>query len=465
MSTYDYDLFVIGAGSGGVRASRIAASFGARVAVAEHHRAGGTCVIRGCVPKKLLVYASHFREDFEDAHGYGWTVAEPSFSWRALIDKKNVEIARLERVYEGLLEKAGAKFLRGTARVVGPNAVELDGERITARYILVATGGWPYKPNVSGVEHCITSNEVFELPEQPRRVLVVGGGYIAVEFAGIFRGLGSEVTLSYRGDRILRGFDEDVRAHVQEEMAKKGVRFLLRSVVAGVQRDVRGALVARFVEGHAPIEVDAVLSATGRLPSTRGLGLEEAGVALGENGEVVVDRFSASSVSSIYAVGDVTDRIALTPVAIKEGHAVALTLFGNQPTPVDHMDVPSAVFCQPPVGTVGFTEAEATERFHELEIYKSTFRPLKHTLSGRDERTMMKLIVDRASQRVVGAHIVGMDAPEIVQGIGIAVKAGLTKAQFDTTVGIHPTAAEELVTMRDKMIVAGRGRVATKASV
>ncbi|MGE5794498.1 MAG: FAD-dependent oxidoreductase, partial [Bacteroidota bacterium] len=273
MSTYDYDLFVIGAGSGGVRASRIAASFGARVAVAEHHRAGGTCVIRGCVPKKLLVYASHFCEDFEDAHGYGWTVAEPSFSWRALIDNKNVEIARLERVYEGLLEKAGAKFLRGTARVVGPNAVELDGERITARYILVATGGWPYKPNVSGVEHCITSNEVFELPEQPRRMLVVGGGYIAVEFAGIFRGLGSEVTLSYRGDRILRGFDEDVRAHVQEEMAKKGVRFLLRSVVAGVQRDVRGALVARFVEGHAPIEVDAVLSATGRLPSTRGLGL------------------------------------------------------------------------------------------------------------------------------------------------------------------------------------------------
>jgi glutathione reductase (NADPH) len=461
VSTYDYDLFVIGAGSGGTRASRIAASLGARVAVAEHHRAGGTCVIRGCVPKKLLVYASHFREDFEDARGYGWTVGEPSFSWAALIANKNVEIARLERVYEGLLENAGAKLLRGTARVVGPNAVELDGKRI----ILVATGGWPFKANVPGAEHCITSNEIFELPAQPRRVLVVGGGYIAVEFAGILRGLGSEVTLSYRGDRILRGFDEDVRLHVQEEMAKKGVRFQLRSVVAGVERDVRGALVARFVEGHPPIEVDAVMAATGRMPNTRDLGLRDIGVALGERGEVIVDRFSASSVPSIYAVGDVTDRIALTPVAIKEGHAVALTLFGNQPTPVDHADVPSAVFSQPPVGTVGFTEAEAIARFHELEIYKSTFRPLKHTLSGRDERTMMKLIVDRPSQRVVGVHVVGADAPEIVQGAGIAVKAGLTKAQFDATVGIHPTAAEELVTMREKTIVPGRGRIAAKSSV
>jgi glutathione reductase (NADPH) len=465
VSAYDYDLFVIGAGSGGTRASRIAASLGARVAVAEHHRAGGTCVIRGCVPKKLLVYASHFHEDFEDARGYGWTVGEPSFSWPALIANKDVEIARLERVYEGLLEKAGATLLRGTARVVGPNAVELDGKRITSRYILVATGGWPFKPIVPGVEHCITSNEVFELREQPRRVLVVGGGYIAVEFAGIFRGLGSEVTLSYRGDRILRGFDDDVRTHVQDEMTKKGVRIQLRSVVAGVERDARGALIVRFVDGRTPIEVDAVLSGTGRLPSTRDLGLEEAGVALGENGEVVVDRFCASSVPSIYAVGDVTDRIALTPVAIKEGHAVALTLFGNQPTPVDHVDVPSAVFSQPPVGTVGFTEAEAKARCHELEIYKSTFRPMKHTLSGRDERTMMKLIVDRPSQRVVGVHIVGADAPEIVQGIGIAVKAGLTKAQFDATVGIHPTAAEELVTMRDKTVVAGHGRGVAKPSV
>ena len=464
MSAYDYDLFVIGAGSGGTRASRIAASLGARVAVAEHHRAGGTCVIRGCVPKKLLVYASHFHEDFEDARGYGWTIGESSFSWPALIANKNVEIARLERVYEGLIDKAGAKLLRGTARVVGPNAVELDGKRMTARYILIATGGWPYKPNVPGVEHSITSNEAFELSELPKRILVVGGGYIAVEFAGIFRGLGSEVTLSYRGDRILRGFDEDVRLHVQEEMAKKGVRLLLRSAVSRIERATDGVLTVNFVEGDTPIRADAVMFATGRLPTTRDLGLQEAGVELGENGEIVVDRFSASTVPSIYAVGDVTDRIALTPVAIKEAHAVALTLFGNQPTPVDHMDVPSAVFSQPPVGTVGVTEAEAKERFHELEIYRSTFRPLKHTLSGRDERTMMKLIVDRASQRVIGVHVVGADAPEIVQGVGIAVKAGLTKAQFDATVGIHPTAAEELVTMRDKTIVAGHGRGAAHKS-
>jgi len=465
VSDYDYDFFVIGAGSGGTRASRIAASLGARVAVAEQHRAGGTCVIRGCVPKKLLVYASHFREDFEDAQGYGWTVGESAFSWATLIANKDREIARLEKIYESLIEKPGAKLLRGTACVVGPNAVELDGRRITARYILVATGGWPYKPAIPGIEHAITSNEAFELEDLPKRVLVVGGGYIAVEFAGIFRGLGSAVTLSYRGGRILRGFDEDVRVHVQEEMAKKGVRFALRSVVSAIERGPDGTLTVRFADGLAPIEVDAVMYATGRLPSTSSLGLKEIGVELGENGEVVVDRFSASTVSSIYAVGDVTDRIALTPVAIKEGHAVALTLFGGQPTPVDHSDVPSAVFSQPPVGTVGVTEAEAIERFASLEIYKSTFRPLKHTLSGRDERTMMKLIVEAASQRVVGVHIVGADAPEIVQGIGIAVKSGLTKAQFDATVGIHPTAAEELVTMRDKTVVAGHGRVAAKPSV
>lgn len=465
MAIYDYDLFVIGAGSGGTRASRIAASLGARVAVAEHYRAGGTCVIRGCVPKKLLVYASHFRADFEDAHGYGWTVREAAFSWATLIANKDKEIARLERVYEGLLEKAGAKLFRGTARVVGPNAVELEGQRITARYILVATGGWPFKPAIPGAEHAITSNEAFELADLPKRVLVVGGGYIAVEFAGIFCGLGSAVTLSYRGERILRGFDDDVRIHVQEEMTKKGVRFALRSVVSAIERGAGGALTVRFADGLPPVAVDAVMYATGRWPSTRDLGLREVGVELGERGEVIVDRFSASTVPSIYAVGDVTDRIALTPVAIKEGHAVALTLFGNQPTPVDHMDVPSAVFSQPPVGTVGVTEAEAKERFAALEIYKSTFRPLKHTLSGRDERTMMKLIVDAPSQRVVGVHIVGADAPEIVQGIGIAVKAGLTKAQFDATVGIHPTAAEELVTMRDKTVVAGHGRAVAKPSV
>jgi glutathione reductase (NADPH) len=457
MVGYDYDYFVIGAGSGGVRSARIAASLGARVAVAEHHRAGGTCVIRGCVPKKLLVYASHFHEEFEDARGFGWTVGAATFSWPQLIANKDVEITRLERIYEGLLERAGATLMRGTARVVDPHAVELDGKRITAKYILVATGGWPFKPMIPGAELGITSNEAFELPELPRRVLVVGGGYIAVEFAGIFRGLGSEVTLSYRGAHILRGFDEDVRMHVQQEMEKKGVRFLLSSVPAGIERRPGGALGVRFIEAHAPIEVDAAMFSTGRLPNTADLGLQEIGVELGENGAVIVDRYSATTVPSVYAVGDVTDRIALTPVAIREGHAVAMTLFGDHPTPVDHMDVPSAVFSQPPVGTVGMIEAEAKERFYELEIYKTTFRALKHTLSGRDERTLIKLIVDHESQRVVGVHMVGADAPEIIQGIGIAVKAGLTKAQFDATVGIHPTAAEELVTLREGARVKGRG--------
>jgi glutathione reductase (NADPH) len=465
MADHDFDYFVIGAGSGGVRSARIAASLGARVAVAEQHRAGGTCVIRGCVPKKLLVYASHFREDFDDARAYGWTVGEAQFSWPQLIASKNKEIARLEGIYERLLENAGAKLMRGRARIVGPHAVELDGRRFTAKHILVATGGWPFKPHIPGAELCITSNEAFELAELPRRILVVGGGYIAVEFAGIFRGMGSDVTLSYRGERVLRGFDEDVRSHVQEEMTKKGIRVFVWSEVARVERAPGGALAVRFLEEREPIEVDAVMFATGRLPNTRDLGLQDIGVALGDNGEVVVDRYCASSVPSVYAVGDVTDRIALTPVAIREGHAVALTLFGGQPTPVDHASVPSAVFSQPPVGTVGLTEAEAKDRFHELEVYKASFRALKHTLSGRDERTMMKLIVDRASQRVVGAHMVGADAPEIIQGIGIAVKAGLTKAQFDATVGIHPTAAEEFVTLREKTLVPGHGRAGAKASV
>ncbi len=458
MAAFDYDYFVIGAGSGGVRSARIAAALGARVAIAEQHRAGGTCVIRGCVPKKLLAYAAHFREDFEDARGYGWTAAEPSFSWTTLLANKNREVARLERVYEGLLARAGATLLRGTARVVGPNAVEVDGRRITARYILVAAGGYPRRPAIPGAELGITSNEAFELRKLPRRVVVVGGGYVAVEFAGIFRGLGADVTLAYRGDRILRGFDDDVRTHLQEEIAKKGVRVLVRSVVAAIERQPSGTLSVRFVEDRAPIETDAVMFATGRSPNTRELGLRQVGVELGDGGEVVVDRYSASTVPSIYAVGDVTDRIALTPVAIREGHAVALTLFGNQPTPVDHADVPTAVFSQPPVGAVGLTEAEAKERFRELEVYKTSFRPLRHTLSGRDERTLIKLVVDRASQRVVGAHMVGADAPEIIQGIGIAVKARLTKAQFDATVGIHPTAAEEFVTLREAVRVTGRGR-------
>jgi glutathione reductase (NADPH) len=464
MSQYNYDLFVIGAGSGGVRASRIAAGFGARVAIVEQYRFGGTCVIRGCIPKKLLVYAAHFREDFEDAAGFGWSVGEPEFSWSRLIASKNAEIARLETVYVGLLEKAGVAVLRGTARIVDAHAVEVDGRRITAKYILVATGGHPSLPEVPGIEHAISSNEAFELPALPRRILVVGGGYIGVEFAGIFNGLGSQVTLSYRGAQILRGFDDDVRHHLATELAKHGIRILLHSAVERIERRPDGALVARFALDGATVECDAVMYATRRVPNTRDLGLEEAGADLGENGEVIVDKFSASTAPSVYAVGDVTDRVNLTPVAIREGQAVALTLFGGAPTPIDHRDVPTAVFSQPPVGTVGLTEGEAKEQFAEVEIYQAVFRPLKATLSGRDERTLMKLVVDAASQRVVGAHMVGPDAPEVIQGVGIAVKAGLKKAEFDATVGIHPTAAEEFVTLREKRVVRGHVKARSGAA-
>ena len=404
MSAYDYDLFVIGAGSGGTRASRIAASLGARVAVAEHHRAGGTCVIRGCVPKKLLVYASHFHEDFEDARGYGWTVGESTFSWPALIANKNVEIARLERVYEGLLEKAGATLLRGTARVVGPNAVELDGKRITARYILVATGGWPFKLNMPGVEHCMTSNEVFELPEQPKRILVVGGGYIAVEFAGIFHGLGSEVTLSYRGERILRGFDDDVRGTLAAEMRKKGIDIRVKTIIKQTVKTA-GGLSLTLSDGTT-LEVDCVMYAIGRRPNTAGMGLQEAGVDIGADDAVMVNEYSETSAPNIYAVGDCTNRLNLTPVAIREGHAFADTVFGKKPTAVDHHSVPHAVFSQPPVSVVGLTEAAARLMYGAVDIYRSTFRPLKHTLSGRDERMLMKLVVDARSDVVLGLSLI-----------------------------------------------------------
>jgi glutathione reductase (NADPH) len=449
----DYDLFVIGAGSGGVRASRVAAGFGARVAVVEHDRVGGTCVIRGCVPKKLLFYASHFRDDFEDAAAYGWTLAGVRFSWPELMVRKNAEIARLEGIYAKLLADSGVELLRAHATVLDPHTVLVDGRPATAAHILVATGGWPHLPAIPGVEHCITSNEVFELPELPRRILVVGGGYIALEFAGIFHGMGAEVVISYRGEQILRGFDDDVRNHLAREITAKGVRLMLGSNLSGVQKRADGSLSAAMtVAGvQTVMECDAVLFATGRWPSTRGLGLERAGVQLDSRGAVMVDQYSGSSIPSVFAVGDVTDRIALTPVAIREGQAVAATLFGGgEPVPVDHSSVASAVFSQPPVGVVGFTEAQAVETFGEADIYQADFRPLKHTLTGRDERTFMKLVVDAATQRVVGAHMVGADAPEIIQGIAIAVKAGLTKRQFDATVGIHPTAAEEFVTLKEK---------------
>jgi glutathione reductase (NADPH) len=456
VNEFDYDLFVIGAGSGGVRASRVAASLGAKVAIAEHHRVGGTCVIRGCIPKKLLVYASHFHEDFEDALGYGWELGAASFSWPRLIAAKNIEIARLELIYQGLLERSGVVTLNGTARLVDEHSVEIGGKRVTARYILIATGGWPYMPPIRGIEHAISSNDAFELAELPKRILIVGGGYIALEFAGIFNGLGSAVTVSYRGEQILRGFDDDVRRHVNYEMEKKGIRILLHSDVEDLERRADRTLSARFFARHFDdVVADAVMFATGRVPNTLGLGLEHAGVELDADGAVVVDRYSRSNVPSIFAVGDVTNRIALTPVAIREGQAVALTLFGGDAVAMDHSDVASAVFSQPAVGTVGLTESEAQVLFAEIELYRASFRPLKATLSGREERVFMKLVVDAVSQRVLGAHMVGSDAPEVIQGIAIAIKAGLTKAQFDATVGIHPSVAEEFVTLRDKTVVKG----------
>jgi len=453
MTSFDYDLFVIGAGSGGIRASRISHHLGAKVAIAENYRIGGTCVIRGCIPKKLLSYAAHYAEDLEDARGFGWSIEGATFSWPALIANKNREIARLSAGYTDGFARVGVTVIEGTAKLVDAHTVAIGERRVTAQNVLVATGGGPVKPAIPGIEHAITSNEAFELPALPKRVLIVGGGYVAAEFAGIFNGLGSDVTISYRGEEILRGFDDDVRRHLHEEMSKKGVRILSKSTVSGIARRADGTLAATASGGK--FECDAVMYATGRKPNTARLGLTEVGVKLDEEGGVVVDRFCRSSVANIFAVGDVTNRLALTPVAIREGAAVAMTLFGGAETPVDLDDVPSAVFSQPPVGTVGLSESKAVEKLGKVDIYKASFKPLRHTLSGRDERTLVKLVVDAATQRVVGAHIVGADAPEIIQGIAIAVKARLTKAQFDATVGIHPTSAEEFLTLREKTVTKG----------
>ena len=452
MASYDYQLFVIGGGSGGVRAARIASGLGARVAIAENFRYGGTCVIRGCVPKKLLVYAAHFAEDFADAQGFGWTVPPAEFSWPQLIEAKNKEITRLSGLYENNLKGSRVEVMHGAARLLDAHTVVVNGHKITAEHILVATGGTPFMPQIPGIQHAITSNEVFDLPQLPRRVLIVGGGYIAVEFAGILNGLGARVTLCYRGEQVLRGFDDDVRAHLFEEMVKKGITVLLHQDVTRIDKlnDASLSVSVIGIQG-IPLEVDAVLYATGRVPNTRGLGLTEAGVALDEAGGVKVDAFGQTSIPSIHAVGDVTNRIALTPVAIREGAALANTLFGPTPVSADLTTVPSAVFSQPPIGTVGLTEVQALARYGEIDIYRSTFRNMRHTLSGRDERTLIKLVVDTASQRVLGAHMVGADAPEIIQGLAIAIRMGATKADFDATVALHPSAAEEFVTLRDKI--------------
>jgi len=451
MADHNVDLFVIGAGSGGVRAARIASGHGARVMVAEEYRVGGTCVIRGCVPKKLLVYASRFAEEFEDAVGYGWTVPEPSFDWATLIANKDREIARLEAAYTTNLERAKVTIAKSRAVLEDAHTVRLlsTGETVRAETILIATGGSPSMgKDIEGHAHVISSNEAFHLKEQPKRILIQGGGYIAVEFAGIFNGLGSEVTLVYRGDNVLRGFDDDVREHLRGEMEKRGIRILLKRIVEGIEKVEHG--LCTELSGHDEVVVDAVMFATGRRPNIKGLGLERVGVQLGKTGGIEVDAFSQTSVPNIYAVGDVTDRVNLTPVAIREGHAFADTVFGGNSTKVDHADVPTAVFSEPEVGVIGLTETQACAQFPRVDIYKSSFRPMKATLAGRDTRSFFKLIVDAASDRVLGCHIVGPDAGEMIQLVGVAVKMGATKADFDAVMAVHPTAAEELVTMREK---------------
>lgn len=446
---FDYDLFVIGGGSGGVRAARIAALTGAKVALAEEYRMGGTCVIRGCVPKKLMVYASSFGDHFEDAAGYGWSVGDVSFDWTKLKAARDAEVTRLEGIYQRNLANAGVEVFEERAVLAGTHEVELaSGKRIAARHILIATGGRPFVPELPGGELVIDSNGVFDLEEQPKRVAVIGGGYIACEFACVFKGLGSVTHLHYRGEQILRGFDDDVRDHVCAEMRARGVDIHLGAVAQRLEQ-VDGGIRLHLTDG-AEFTVDTVLSATGRLPNTVGLGLEAVGVALKSNGAIEVDAWSQTSVPSIYAVGDVTDRIALTPVAIREGHAFADTVFGNKPWTADHTSVASAVFTQPEIGTVGLTETQARARY-DVEIYQSSFRPMNHILAGREEKMLMKLIVDKASRKVLGVHIVGHGAGEMIQMAGIAVKMGATKEDFDATVAVHPTAAEELVTMREPL--------------
>jgi glutathione reductase (NADPH) len=451
MTTRDVDLFVIGGGSGGVRAARIASGYGARVMIAEEHRFGGTCVIRGCVPKKLLVYASRYADEFEDAAGYGWTVPQPSFDWHTLIANKDREIARLEAAYATNLERAKVEIVKSRAVLESPHEVRLlaTGETVRAKHILIATGGWPsLGADIAGLEHVISSNEAFDLKEFPKRILIQGGGYIAVEFAGIFNGLGSDVTLVYRRENILRGFDDDVREHLREELTKQGIKIVTNEIVEAVEKVDHGLCVQ--LSDHESVTVDQVMFATGRRPNVKGLGLEKAGVKVSEQGAIVVDAYSRTSVPHIYAVGDVTDRVNLTPVAIREGHAFADTVFGGKDVKVDHSDIPTAVFSQPEVGTIGLTEAQARKRLARVDIYKTSFRPMKATVAARDTRSFFKLVVDGTTDRVVGCHIVGPEAGEMIQLVGIAVKMKATKADFDTVMAVHPTAAEELVTMREK---------------
>jgi glutathione reductase (NADPH) len=450
VNQFDFDLFVIGAGSGGVRAARMAAGFGAKVAIAEDRYMGGTCVNVGCVPKKLYVYAAEFGKGFADARGFGWNSSAPQFDWATLRDNKKTEIARLNGIYRKLLVGAGAQVIDGRAHIVDAHTVSVDQQRYSAGKILIATGGWPHIPEFPGSEHAITSNEIFDLEQFPQRLVIIGGGYVAVEFAGIFNGLGAQTTQLYRGPLFLRGFDQDLRAHAAREIAKTGVDLRFEVNVASITRSEAG-LQLRLTDG-SDLQADTVLYATGRKAHLSGLGLENVNVALNEHGAIAVDENYRSSEPSVYALGDVTGRKELTPVALAEGMAFARRNFGNHDQPVDYDFIPTAVFCQPTIGTVGFTEEEARAEFGEIRLFKSTFRPMKHTLGGRDEQAFMKIIVDGATDRVVGVHMMGPDAGEILQGIAIAMRAGATKAIFDSTIGIHPTAAEEFVTMRDPWV-------------
>jgi glutathione reductase (NADPH) len=449
MAEFDVDLFVIGGGSGGVRAARIAAGYGAKVMVAEEYRMGGTCVIRGCVPKKLFVIGSHIHDEIEDAAGFGWTIPPVSFDWKTLVANKDKEIARLEGIYTTNVEKAGGQVVKTRAVLEDAHTLRLaTGERVTAKYVMVATGSAPnHGPNIPGIEHVISSDEAFHLAELPKRIVIQGGGYIALEFACIFAGFGSDVTVVYRGDNILRGFDEDVRTHVRAEMEKRGITIITGCTITKV--DKHGRDFTTHLSSGSSIASDQVMFAIGRHPNVANLGLETAGVAINPgNGGIAVDGWSKTSAPNIYAIGDVTHRINLTPVAIREGHAFADTVFGKRPVQVDHSNIPTAVFSQPEVGTVGMTEREARAHFSHVDIYKTDFRPIKSTMSGRDTRILMKLVVDGSTDRVVGCHIVGDTAAEIVQAVAIAVKMKATQADFDATFALHPTAAEELVTMR-----------------
>jgi len=460
LAKYDYDLFVIGAGSGGVRAARVAALSGAKVLVAEEHRVGGTCVIRGCVPKKLMVYASEFAHSFETAKGFGWTIDKATFDWTAFLREKDKEIARLSGIYVRNLENAGAELVHGKARLIDAHSVEVEGHgRVTADKILIATGGRPWMPKaLKGVEHAISSNEAFHLHELPKRVVVAGGGYIAVEFACIFNGLGVETHLVHRGANILRGFDDDIRTHVAEEMGRRGIKVILSTQHTSIEKTA-GGLISRFANEHH-CESDVVMFALGREPYVEGLGLETAGVKLDDKGAIEVDDYSKSSVDNIWAVGDVTNRVNLTPVAIREGHAFADTEFNGRPTSFDHDTIASAVFSQPPVGTVGLSEADARHKYGKVDIYLTRFRPMKTAFAGDDERCLMKLVVEEKTQKVVGCHIVGPDSGEMIQMAAIAVKMGVTKPQWDSTCAVHPTLAEELVTLREKFVPQGLGQAA-----